>query len=69
VATIIVVATAVGGILYWFVDRPLHKSARRLLQRLARMPSHGTRHAGLNQPIMATHEGPARNVPVKQDAS
>jgi exopolysaccharide production protein ExoZ len=69
VATIIVVATAVGGILYWFVDRPLHKSARRVLQRLARMPLHGTRHAGLNRPVMATHEGPARNVPVKQDAS
>jgi exopolysaccharide production protein ExoZ len=69
VATIIVVATAVGGILYWFVDRPLHKSARRLLQRLVRTPPlQGTRHAGLNQPIIATNEGRARNVPVKEDA-
>lgn len=32
VTLIIVMATAVGVALYWFVDRPLHKSARRLLQ-------------------------------------
>ncbi|MCP2087798.1 UNVERIFIED_ORG: peptidoglycan/LPS O-acetylase OafA/YrhL [Paraburkholderia sediminicola] len=69
VAAIIVLATAVGGILYWFVDRPLHKNARRLLQRLAKIPLRGTGHAGLNQPVMATHEARARNVPVKQDAS
>jgi exopolysaccharide production protein ExoZ len=68
VTTIIVVATAVGGTLYRFVDRPLHKSARRLLQWLARMPLHGTRHARLDQPIMAIHEGAARKVPVEQDA-
>jgi exopolysaccharide production protein ExoZ len=69
VVTIIVAATAVGGMLYWFVDRPLHKSARRLLPRLVETPLHGTRHAGLNQPVMATHEGPARTLPGKQDAS
>src|SRR5262249_38742430 len=32
VTAIIIVATGVGIALYWYVDRPLHKNARRLLQ-------------------------------------
>jgi peptidoglycan/LPS O-acetylase OafA/YrhL len=68
VATIIVVATTVGGMLYWFADRPLHTGARRLLHRLLKVPLRGTRHPVLNQPVMVTSEVPAHSVPIKQDA-
>lgn len=68
VVIIIVVATAVGGMLYWFVDRPLHGAARRLLHRLMRMPQQATKHAARNPQAMAANDIPARNVAVKRDA-
>ena len=68
VAIIIVVATAVGGMLYWFADRPLHTGARQLLHRLLKVPLRGTRHPVLKQPVMVTNEVPAHSVPIKQDA-
>ena len=68
VAIIIVVATTVGGMLYWFADRPLHTGARQLLHRLLKVPLRGTRHPVLKQPVMVTNEVPAHSVPIKQDA-
>jgi len=68
VAAIIIAATAVGGALYWFVDRPLHTSARRLLQSLPTIRLRGARLAALNRTVMATEDGRTRNVPVNRDA-
>jgi len=67
VVVIIIVATAVGGTLYWFVDRPLHRSARRLLQSVP-IRLRGSRLAGLNHRLLAADDGPSRNVPVNDDA-
>ena len=68
VAVIIVIATAVGVALYWFVDRPLHRNARRLLQSLPTLPLRGARLAGLNRELIAADDRPARKVQVNRDA-
>jgi peptidoglycan/LPS O-acetylase OafA/YrhL len=66
-AIIIVIASAVGVALYWFVDRPLHRSARRLLQSVPTVRLRGSRLAGLNRELIAD-DGPARNVQVNHEA-
>jgi exopolysaccharide production protein ExoZ len=68
VVAIIVMATAVGAALYWLVDRPLHRSARKLLQSLPTIRLRGSGLASLKHPLMATDDGPARNVPINHDA-
>ncbi|WP_109478394.1 acyltransferase [Paraburkholderia sp. C35] len=67
-AIIIVIATAVGVALYWFVDKPLHRSARKLLQAVPAIPLRGARLAGLNRELIAADDGPTRKVPVNHDA-
>ena len=67
VTMIIIVATAVGGALYWFVDRPLHRSARRLLQSVPAIRLRGASLAGFNHTLMTADDQTARNVPVNQD--
>ncbi|MFM0021424.1 acyltransferase family protein [Paraburkholderia azotifigens] len=66
-AIIIVIASAVGVALYWFLDRPLHRSARRLLQSVPAVRLRGSRLAGLNRELIAD-DGPARNVQVNHEA-
>jgi peptidoglycan/LPS O-acetylase OafA/YrhL len=68
VVTIIVAATAVGSLLYEFVDQPLHKGARRLLHRLPGIPAHGMRPAGPKQSTTIATDLPAAKVPLEQDA-
>ncbi|BCF88813.1 MULTISPECIES: acyltransferase family protein [Paraburkholderia] len=68
VAVIIVIATAVGAALYWFVDRPLHSRARRLLQSLPPVRLPGSRLAGLKHEIIAADDRSTRNVQVNHDA-
>jgi exopolysaccharide production protein ExoZ len=65
VALIIVLATAVGAALYAFVDRPLHRGARRLLQAAPSIRLRGSRFAGLNHALMASDDAAAPSAPVR----
>jgi exopolysaccharide production protein ExoZ len=69
VATIIVVATAAGSVLYRFVDQPLHKGARRLLHRLLKTPPASTQRASHSQPAILAQQRVVHPLPVEQDAS
>jgi exopolysaccharide production protein ExoZ len=67
VTVIIIVATAVGIALYWYVDRPLHKNARRLLQGVPDLRLRGPALAGLSHTLTANDDPAARRVPVNRD--
>ncbi|MBN3766797.1 acyltransferase [Burkholderia sp. Ac-20365] len=68
VAIIIVAAIGVGAALYWFVDRPLHRSARKLLQSVPTIRLRGSRLTGLNRELVTADDAPTRNVQVNRDA-
>jgi exopolysaccharide production protein ExoZ len=68
VVTIIVGATAVGGLLYRFVDLPLHRRARRLLHALLRTSPPGARPGGSKPLPIVTDDLPSGKVPLEQDA-
>ncbi|SDB82423.1 acyltransferase family protein [Paraburkholderia lycopersici] len=69
VAVIIVVATAMGGALYQFVDWPMYRRARRLLQSAPAVRSRESGMAGSNPTRLAVDEEPAGDVPANRDTA